>query len=1006
MTQSKTARSAVATLQRLLLFIFMSTVAFASVYINTAFAGSIDISKSGTQATISAPVSTKYKTSQVGKALWNHGTFYVYFFEGTTSAKAVDVKEDGSDIKTKGAEVAYKDGVSWAKVHVAAVSSSTAGNGGKNARLKDNVGSNLYYADYLDSSQQFYVWISDSGGDGGKISLRSTESKTIYAGKKTYKNVEVITVSSQHGASHHDKGVSESPYYDVLNIPFKWSGKDEHQVPYKVLSSRGVGNNDNYNTFYRLAWRQYSNGTTYSGYSPYKLQHDTTNATNIWTSVNLASVGISLAPTYADESLKTPSDIQFRNQESFLACFLRIPKEQVLINTDGGTLQLGSKTYSGKTEAFKKASCATKLLLPSSGYKKGKDGSKKGYRLAGYAWTSGTNRAKKDSAAPKRNKPFNSFDQANPTSIDIDDAKINLCNKWQLPEFGSDNMDFENEGFLKAPSVAKTTFKALWKPMVFAIHYIINGQETSTVKVDYDAPYTLTKAPAGSSGWSVQYEDGTAASADGNMPAKDIYAYAQTDQPGAVRYYIDGKLSATFTVPFGTNPLLTTYKDKNSGGIEFDDNGVWSVNSATYTANYKEHYNVPYQVGCTHYVDTSHEVGWQIVKSGYWTTDKRGDKHWVDTSYLVAPHWERSGYWEHDYDMKDNYEPYVVKTYTQTGSVPSNPNGGTWLGWFTNAKCTAKAASSYTFRSGDCLSFYSYTTHKVTYKINGKTVREETLRFGETVNPYSNGQDLNPYGGKLKSWYTDENCTQKAAESITVGRGDITFYAYTNHTVHLWMDNGAKIASNDTYDPSDKEESGDSEDENSDSDDGSSDEDPDEQSYCRGELTVRYGESLVLPHDNAADTTLTRPGCESWLATNGSWYSDKNYTSKISAVICTGDATYYSFNNVKLSYDLSTYAKQLEAAHELLDSKNNKVLLTSFLPAAKLYRYGTTVSIEGDGAVHWTANGGYTRSAKSQKGGYLDQDATGKPSKALTLQRSLTVYKQWAQGIFDGIVTS
>ena len=123
-------------------------------------------------------------------------------------------------------------------------------------------------------------------------------------------------------------------------------------------------------------------------------------------------------------------------------------------------------------------------------------------------------------------------------------------------------------------------------------------------------------------------------------------------------------------------------------------------------------------------------------------------------------------------------------------------------------------------------------------------------------------------------------------------------------------------------------------------------------------------------------------------------------------MICTGDATYYSFNNVKLSYDLSTYAKQLEAAHELLDSKNNKVLLTSFLPAAKLYRYGTTVSIEGDGAVHWTANGGYTRSAKSQKGGYLDQDATGKPSKALTLQRSLTVYKQWAQGIFDGIVTS
>ena len=32
--------------------------------------------------------------------------------------------------------------------------------------------------------------------------------------------------------------------------------------------------------------------------------------------------------------------------------------------------------------------------------------------------------------------------------------------------------------------------------------------------------------------------------------------------------------------------------------------------------------------------------------------------------------------------------------------------------------------------------------------------------------------------------------------------------------------------------------------------------------------------------------------------------------------------------------------------------------------------------------------------------------AAGTASKELTLDRSLTVYKDWAQGLFDGIVTN
>lgn len=980
--------------------LFMAiALAFATLCVNEAFAGSIEVDKSGTNATISAPVSTKYKTSEVGKILWNHGTFYIYFFEGTKSAKTELVKERGSDIYTSAAKVSYKDGVSWAKVHVAAVSSSTAANGGKNARLKTSSGTNLYYEDYLTSSQRFYVWISDSGGDGGKISLRSTTTKTVYAEKKTYKNAEVITLSAQHGESHHNRGGSESPYYDILNIPFRWSGKDAHQVPYKAMSSRGVGNNDNYNTFYRLAWKQYSNGTTYAGYSPYKLQHDTTSATNIWASVNLASVGVSLAPSYTDESLKTPAGVGFRNQDSFLACFLRTPQEQTVINTNGGTLKSGSKTYKGSSENFKKAKCATKVALPRSGYKIGKDGSKKGYRLAGYIWTMGTNRTKWSSTSPKNGKVFASFDQSAPMEVEIENTKVKLCNAWQLPEFDSDNMKYESGGFLKAPSVAKVTFKAQWQPLTFSIHYIVNGQETSTVKVDYDDPYKLIAAPAGSSGWSAQYKDGTSASPSGNMPAQDIYAYAETAQSGAVRYYIDGKLSATFTVPFGTSPLATTYRGKSSGGVEFNDDGIWSVSSATYTASYKEHYNVPDQVPCKHYIDTSYYVPSRTVSSGYWTVDKKGTRKWVDTSYIVPGYWVSSGYYQHDHDLEDNYEPYNVRTYTQANAVPANPNGGVWQGWFTNAKCTARAAASYSFRSGNCLSFYSYTTHKVTYKINGKIVKEETLRYGETVNPYASGQDLNTFGGELKSWFADEGCTSKVPGSISVGSSDLVFYAYTDHTIHLWMDTGAKVSPSGEFDTSDDE------DEDSDADDGSDDENPDEQSYCRYEMNVRYGQTITLPNDRESSAKLTREGCEDWLTSNGKWYADPGYTSRASALTCTGDETFYSYNIAKLDYGLSTFAEQLEAAHDLTDAKGNKVTLASFLPAAKLYRYGTTVAIEGDGSVKWVTSGGYTRSAKSLKGGFMDKDASGKASKSIVLQRSITVYKQWAQGLFDGITT-
>lgn len=964
-----------------------------------AYASGISLDSSGTSAAISAPTSVRYKTSKTGNALWNHGTFYVYFFEGTKSVRTSMVREASSDIDTMGAKVSFTDGVSWAKVHVAAISSSTSGNGGKNARLKDPSGKNLFYEQYLNASRQFYVWISDAGGSGGKISLRGTAKTTVYADGKTFKNIDAITVGSQHGASHYDMGATESPYYDVLNIPFKWTGKTADQVPYRAISSRGLGNNDDYHSFYRLSWRQYSNGTTYSGYSPYKLQHGVSNALNIWTSVNLASVGVSLAPSYRDETLSTLTGYRFRNKDSFLACCLRMPKEQLKIDANGGTLTSRSKTYSGKADNFKKDMCGAKVTLPTSGFKVGKDGLKNGYKLIGYSWSSGTNRRKASSTSPKTSKPFVSFDQATPAKVDIDDPTVKLCNYWQLPAFGEGNMSFSDGGFLKTPTVANVTYKAQWEALPFKIHYFANGLSAGTTTVTYDSAYKLKNPPNGSSGWVAKKQDGAPAPSSGSMPAQDIYAYADTEGPSAIKYYIDGELVSTYKIPFGNDPLITTYVDKTAGGNEFNDDGTWDVDSASFSATYKRHYNSPDQVQCKHYVDTSYYVEGHTVESGYYVITDTGERKWVDDSYWVPGYWVDQGYYVHHYDEETNYSYYTTKTYSTRYTAPVNYHGGTWHGWFTDPECKSKAASSYSFRQGDALSFYSYTDHKVAYIINGRTALEETKRYREMVNPYTRDDAINEYGGELKRWYSDPDYLNKVDGSISVGTEDLLFYGYTEHNIHFWMDAGTKIDDNDNFD-------GDKADDGEDVDDGKTDRTPEESSYCRHEMTARYGETFSLPTTRAVSDKVTRAGCEDWLETNKTWYSDSDCTNRVTSATCNGDMTFYSYNNVKLTYGLSNYAEELETKQSLLDSKGAKIQLSSFLPQPKLYRYGSTVNVEGNGSAHWITSAGLTRSAKSLKGGFLDKEASGKASKTLLLQSSLTVYKQWAQGLFDGVTAS
>ena len=110
---------------------------------------------------------------------------------------------------------------------------------------------------------------------------------------------------------------------------------------------------------------------------------------------------------------------------------------------------------------------------------------------------------------------------------------------------------------------------------------------------------------------------------------------------------------------------------------------------------------------------------------------------------------------------------------------------------------------------------------------------------------------------------------------------------------------------------------------------------------------------------------------------------------------------------MRLSYALSSSAEQLEESRKLFDQASSKpVSLASYLPAPALYRYGERIAPGGDGSVYWSTSAGLTRRASSVKGAFLNKGASGKALEELTLNRSLTAYKHWAQKAFDGIVTN
>lgn len=1019
-----------------------------------AHAGDIHMSENGNKATIAASTCIKYKGSETGCPAWNHGTFYVYFFQETDGKNTTLVKTKGSDIATMQTDVNFSGKMAWAKVHVAAVATSTEANGGKNKRLKYASGKNINYFDWAKVSQRYYVWIEDTGGDAGTISIPGTASgKTIYANGTAYKNVDYLQIHSQPASNRKTDGATESNNKDIINVPFVWTGKDKTQVAMDFDSDKGIGSNENFITYYRMNWNQYTDGTSYAGFSLYKLRHGENDPGVLFTSINLCAVGIYAAPTYKDEKHRYKTGKLYRNYDTSLMCYLKTPRTKVKLDTDGGTLIKGLESYEGDAASFTTAVCDTYVTLPSTGYKLGHDKSKQGYALAGYAWENGSNRETFNTYSCS--KAFVPFDQTSPQKPSSTEPTVKACNAWSLPTFGETNISDGVE--LKTPTASKVTYKAIWEPRSFTIHYFANGAECGTEDVLYDQPYTIKEAPSGSSGWKMTLEDGsTLSKTSGYMPAQDIYCYATTEAASTIRYHINGRLAGTYVVTwdssYGTaDGSGVSNANRNLGCAQgtsgyatqsmrkYNNDGKWDTNAAKLSATYTQYEDTG--TSCIHtktayYCSKCGSASWSSHTHsefiGYSCTWCGRVSNYCYHSILECTEshkHEASCYTDYDYATSSVYydrnycSPVTGYThysgditnpgndayFTATGNnLPINQNaisyteasgkamerealanGGTVHKWFTDPGCTEKAASSYSFTPGSCLDFYAYTTQSVTWTINDKPVKTSTLKYGELVTPHAYDEEINPYGGKLKGWYTDRSYKTPASSSCRVGTTPLVFYGYTEHTVHFWLDTGTRAGG-----------------------DGTSSTASSEKAYCLHEETIDYGKTLALPSGSGISKTITRSGCEDWAKSCGKWFVDSDYkTPASSTVTITKDCTYYSFNTVKLSYDLTTSAKALDKSEGgsfnlFADTSLSKqATLRGFLPQPALYRYGSTVGIDGDGTVYWKTKEGMKRTARSVKGGFLTREASDNSSKSLTLLQSTTVFKNWAQGLYDGVIT-
>lgn len=574
-----------------------------------------------------------------------------------------------------------------------------------------------------------------------------------------------------------------------------------------------------------------------------------------------------------------------------------------------------------------------------------------------------------------------------------------------------------------AVGTSTLVFKAKWLP-VHHVYYWVNGELHSglTQTVAEGASYTVQGAQGVGSWYASSSCTGTsvAAGAAKTMGGADVNWYAKTSSPEpdpapvpdpspnpeegslVVNYYVNGELEETVSVDYAeVSGLHTTFDSSLSGRqqgvvsrsatelVSYNGDARWATSSGVLSATYGQHRED--RLSCNHYTYRCtycgaisyycyHEVQ-KTDSSGRPAYDAEGNPVYETRDFAT----ER--YYYHSYDS--DYSPCTTKDYSRTYGVPANTYGGTWHGWYTDRACTAKASSTYDVAQGaNVLNFYSYTTHEVCWYVNGRLAATETLRYADLSNPYRHGDDVNTFGGTLDAWYPDTGYVSKVGNP-TVTEG-LRFYGRTSHQVHFLLDEGANGLAG-------------------------------EEDCCLYEQTGWYGEDMPLPTGATVSGAVTREGCEPWSDPGpNTWYASSEYSTPITSIKVEEGATVYSYNVAYVIYDLADYAKSLDRAEggawQLYGVKVSpetvagvpEDTMRAHLPfERRLFRYGDVHAVGGDATVYWLSPAGLSRAAQSIEGGFVDDPTSAAASvPELTVTKTVTVYKDYAQGIFDGIVGS
>lgn len=353
-----------------------------------------------------------------------------------------------------------------------------------------------------------------------------------------------------------------------------------------------------------------------------------------------------------------------------------------------------------------------------------------------------------------------------------------------------------------------------------------------------------------------------------------------------------------------------------------------------------------------------------------------------------------------------------------------NDFGGTLVGWFTDKDCSSPVSQKgYLIKEDAVRTYYAYTSHSINWIVNGKTLTSETYRYGEGINPHEKDKRaFEEYPeSELVAWFIRSESGQKAGTSEKAEEG-LSFHGYTRYDINFIMDSDVSLpATTKIYTYRQLGGTGD-----------------------HGSGKVKFGETVTLPTGSGVSKIVTDKGCEDWathpeqneLRAN-TWFDTPDCSSAITTVTVTGPTSVYSYNVAYVTIDLTKYAKSIDKAeggkwqlyrHKVTaDNINNgsKTRIRDYIdelvdtsgvksfPTAsgnrRLFKYGANYDIDDLPNIYWlnTDSQKLSRSAKAIAGGYIDIKApskTDRPVGSVCVTKTLTVYKDYAQGLVDGVI--